>query len=87
MRLAIIALLLVHSWYGKECCSDGDCHPVPCDQISRDKDGDYIWTRGPRDTVMFPKIRMKESQDEACHVCVHNEIAPAGNCLYLPVRV
>jgi hypothetical protein len=91
-----LTLLLVHSWYSEDCCHDRDCHPVPCSEISRDSNGDFIWkpeTRfaGPSEQrlsteVLFPKKRLKVSQDEACHVCISPNTTPAGICIYLPYK-
>jgi hypothetical protein len=91
-----LTVLLVHSWYSEDCCHDRDCHPVPCSEISRDSNGDFIWkpeTRfaGPSEQrlpteVLFPKKRLKVSQDEACHVCISPNTTPAGICIYLPYK-
>jgi len=91
-----LTLLLVHSWYSEDCCHDRDCHPVPCSEISRDSNGDFIWkpeTRlaGPSEQrppteVLFPKKRLKVSQDEACHVCISPNTTPSGICIYLPYK-
>ena len=91
-----LTVLLVHSWYSEECCHDRDCHPVPCSEISRDSNGDFIWKPGTRfadpseqrlpTEVLFPKKRLKVSQDEACHVCISPNTTPAGICIYLPYK-
>jgi len=39
----IIILLLVHSWYPAWCCGSGDCHPVPCSEITVD-DGTAVFS-------------------------------------------
>jgi hypothetical protein len=53
-----------HSWYPAFCCNEGDCHPVPCEDIQE----------GPTDTVWngfhFRKDRTFPSQDSKCHACV-----------------
>jgi len=95
-RLSRADAVLVHSWYSDDCCHDRDCHPVPCSEISRDSNGDFIWkpeTRfaGPSEQrlpteVLFPKKRLKVSQDEACHVCISPNTTPAGICIYLPYK-
>jgi hypothetical protein len=91
-----LTVLLVHSWYSEECCHDRDCHPVPCSEISRDSNGDFIWKPGTRfadpseqrlpTEVLFPKKRLKVSQDEACHICISPNTTPAGICIYLPYK-
>ena len=36
-KLAVAAVILVHSWYPQECCNgdehSGDCHPISCEEI------------------------------------------------------
>ena len=27
MKILLIAVMLVHSWYDEQCCHDKDCHP------------------------------------------------------------
>jgi hypothetical protein len=91
-----LTVLLVHSWYSEECCHDRDCHPVPCSEISRDSNGDFIWKPETRfadppeqrlpTEVLFPKKRLKVSQDEACHICISPNTTPAGICIYLPYK-
>jgi len=95
-RLSRADAVLVHSWYSDDCCHDRDCHPVPCSEISRDSNGDFIWKpetrfagpseqRGPTE-ILFPKKRLKVSQDEGCHVCISPNTTPAGICIYLPYK-
>lgn len=69
--------LLAHSWYSAQCCSDHDCHPVPCNQIDPVADG-WVWQK-----IHFDRVVMKKSQDGACHVCV-SETGRFGRCIYLP---
>jgi hypothetical protein len=38
--LLVVAQLInsaagAHSWYPKECCSDNDCRPVPCAELTK----------------------------------------------------
>ena len=58
--------------------------------------GDFIWKpetrfagpseqRGPTE-ILFPKKRLKVSQDEGCHVCISPNTTPAGICIYLPYK-
>src|SRR5262249_4201649 len=32
-----------HSWYPHECCSENDCHPVPCAELVLTPEGDVKW--------------------------------------------
>jgi len=73
----LILLLLAHWLYTDECCSNRDCHPVPCVEIHRVKDG-WKW-RG----IWFASNVLKLSPDGACHVC-HATEAFIGRCIYLP---
>jgi hypothetical protein len=52
-----------HEWYPQHCCSDRDCHPVDCAEITTTPDY-YIWH-----TLRFPKNASYPSLDGACHVC------------------
>lgn len=77
------ALALGHEFYSSACCGGHDCHPVPCQEISRIDDG-YAW-QGLR----FAIGKVLESPDGACHVCVGHPKDSAGvvtrmpQCLYL----
>jgi hypothetical protein len=87
MRLVVLAVLLVHSWYPRSCCGGNDCRPVPCEEISRTDAGDYIWRHAQR-AVTFSRTVVKPSQDEECHVCVEDEVVSfIGVCLFLAPRV
>jgi hypothetical protein len=68
-----------HSWYPKECCSDNDCQPVPCAELSRTHLG-LKW----RDLVYFPEWQTHDSLDQFCHVCVKSY--PGFNP-YVPICV
>ncbi len=62
------AIVLVHSWYPMECCSEQDCHPVPCEQLEDAPKGAVTW----RDKL-FEKQRVHPSKDAQCHICLHGE--------------
>jgi hypothetical protein len=75
------ALAYAHSWYPAECCGDGDCHPVPCNEITQDDFG-YYW-HGIHFTWAMDK---GPSIDGACHVCVTTWPQPGGpypHCIFL----
>jgi len=82
----LISILLIHGWYDPDCCGGKDCHPVPCEEIHNDGQGNFLWHRGPNDDVFFLKNKMKVSQDDGCHVCVLENVSPAGICIYLAPR-
>jgi hypothetical protein len=75
--LALVFLMFAHSWYPRECCSDQDCRPVPCSEISY-KDGAYFY-----DGVRFNEIKVRPSPDEQCHAC-YGLMQTVGACLFLP---
>jgi len=52
-----------HEWYPKNCCSDQDCHPVACEEITSSPDY-YKWHG-----MLFPKNASFPSKDGGCHVC------------------
>jgi hypothetical protein len=67
-----------HSWYPKDCCHDGDCHPVPCDELIETRNG-IMW----RGVVLFNDAQVKASHDQFCHVCAKKQ---TGTVLpYLPL--
>lgn len=93
MRLAGLALACAlaapaaraHDWYDSQCCQEHDCRPVPCETITAVPNGfDY---KDPHDHAIyfFTRDKMKPSQDERCHVCLHGSVVHAPLCLYLPV--
>jgi hypothetical protein len=63
-----------HEWYPSACCSDRDCHPVNCEEISTTP-GYYRWHN-----LMFPRDASYPSQDGGCHVCV--SVGGTPRCLF-----
>lgn len=72
-------LMLIHSWYPDFCCSDKDCRPVPCQEITRGMEGNHLtfYYQGKK----LITTTVKESPDGECHVCVDSY---AFRCLFLP---
>lgn len=73
MRTLAFLLLLTlpaaaHEWYAPHCCSEMDCRPVPCDELSEGGGGSVDYT--PLDKY-FEKSKVYPSQDARCHVCLH----------------
>ena len=82
--LLVLAQLMVraadaHSWYPRECCSENDCRPVPCSELTRTNLG-LMW----RGVVIFNEMQTRDSLDQLCHVCVKSYI---GLIPYLPICV
>ena len=82
--LLVMAQLLgsaaaAHSWYTKECCSDDDCRPVPCAELTRTNLG-LMW----RGLVIFNEMQTRDSLDQLCHVCVKSYV---DFIPYLPICV
>jgi len=63
-----------HEWYPSACCSDKDCRPVPCEEISTTHD--YYWWHG----LGFPRNASSPSTDGGCHVCV--SVGGTPRCLF-----
>ena len=57
-----------HSSYPHDCCHDGDCRPVPCDELVETRNG-IMW----RGVVLFNDAQVKPSQDRFCHVCAKEQ--------------
>jgi hypothetical protein len=73
--ILLTAILLAHSFYDMSCCSERDCHPVPCAEIHGTGNG---WEWHGR---QFTRPMLKASPDNGCHVCLNNN---ATFCVYLP---
>lgn len=59
-------LILAHSWYPAECCSDRDCLPVEEKLYHNGK----VFVRGGGLLVEVPKgFQIQPSQDEREHFC------------------
>lgn len=62
-------LILAHSWYPPECCSDSDCKPVPCHEIVETNEGYKYYAPELNKDITFSKEQERPSQDGKCHVC------------------
>jgi hypothetical protein len=66
----LAAFILVHSWYGPECCNGADCHPVPDGTVQELKDG--IVVRGfPMMSYSDPRLHW--SEDDRDHICARGQ--------------
>lgn len=90
MKLSIVLFCLflsfatpvqAHDWYDYDCCSEKDCHPIPCDQLAEKNHS--VWYRG----FEFFGTAVRPSKDTDCHVCITNENKPGENevphCVYI----
>ena len=71
-----------HSWYPRECCSDNDCRPVPCEELIESRYG-LTW----RGQVIFNERQTHASLDDRCHVCITSYGFFAPNvpvCVFIP---
>ena len=76
--IAILGIVaLVHGWYPKSCCDESHCEPVPCSSINGTPSGDVSWNG-----IIFPKLMLKSTQDEDCHVC-YNHSTKQPYCVFL----
>ena len=74
LAIALTTRAPAHEWYPQHCCSDQDCHPVDCDEISTSLDY-YKWHG-----MLFPKNASFPSKDGGCHVC--HTISGTPRCLF-----
>ncbi len=56
MKILLIAVMLVHSWYDESCCHDKDCHPIPCEQIEKPATAGFGVMRQPNKATGFRTI-------------------------------
>jgi len=83
MSLKVIifaSMLLAHSWYPSECCSERDCYPINCSEVKK-IDGGYNY-KG----IFFANSQVKQTPDEhvGCHACSSFGERQYGYCLFLP---
>jgi hypothetical protein len=75
-----------HSWYPRECCSDGDC--MPADGIERDARGDMQVIVGRRRIWVPDGFAVRPSADHQIHICFHVDdykfLMPL--CLFMPAQ-
>jgi len=77
--IGLVAFSLVHSWYPQSCCSDRDCHPVPCEDILEEPNG-YSYQG-----LLFGKEQVQLSKDRFCHVCIGKKPSGLPNpyCIFI----
>lgn len=78
MKALLAAVILAHSWYPYECCSDRDCHPV--------KSVKEVPNGYQAEGIFFPKSLAKPSQDGDFHVC-YNPATKKPLCIFIPMAV
>lgn len=74
--------LSAHDWYPYDCCSEKDCHPIPCEAIK--EQGKNLVYNG----YTFFEDMIKPSLDGQCHVCISNEVpnpdfTPFPHCIFI----
>ena len=74
--------VLAHDWYSANCCGGQDCRPIEsCSELDIKGDGSVSW-KG----YTFSKEQVHPSQDNKCHVCIHEYQQPVGKkpmCVYI----
>lgn len=75
-----------HSWYPKECCSDGDC--MPADGIYTDIGGNRVVTIGHRRVWVPLGFAVRTSPDDRIHVCFTDDAfgVQAPRCVFMPAE-
>lgn len=74
MGKILLVIILAHSWYPVECCSDGDCREVPCSEMNLET-GEW--------QGKLPRSK-RASQDGKCHVCVGSGGLGPFYCVFVP---
>ena len=77
MRLALIGLVVAHSWYsgrhdpvtGYECCDDKDCRVISPRYVEPLPDGGFNIRTSSKNRYFIPKDRVLESEDNRYHIC------------------
>jgi hypothetical protein len=65
--LLFVILLLAHEWCPPACCGDGNCRPIPCEDIVYKKGGETGYTTACYDGFTFYQWNWMESKDSGCH--------------------
>lgn len=74
-------IVSAHDWYPFACCSNNDCHEIPCSEIIEKGKALVYHNFGFYDQMIKP------SQDGLCHVCISNELSkeftPVPHCIFI----
>jgi hypothetical protein len=70
------------SWYPRDCCSDGDCHPVS--RIRALSDGLLMTTEEGTTLFVGPSNQRRPSHDNQWHICFGAHENPAVLCVFEP---
>lgn len=70
-------LMLAHSWYPPECCSDSDCYPLPEGSVHK-TEGGYLLDSGE----FIPESKAREGRDGRYHICRYP--FPTVICFFKP---
>lgn len=68
-----------HEWYDQACCSNRDCHPIPCEDII--EKGRILIYQG----LSYSGSMIKSSKDALCHACMIKSVTPPDHplCIYI----
>jgi hypothetical protein len=55
--------------YPPACCSNTDCHPIPCEELLDAKDGGVEYQTPEGFKVFVAKSQVNPSPDAQCHIC------------------
>jgi len=66
--------VFAHEWYSSSCCGGQDCHPIDsCSEITDSTNSSVNWNQ-----YNFSREQIHPSQDNKCHVCIHEYEGPSG---------
>jgi hypothetical protein len=93
-RLVIVVLffcaptiVLGHSWYDAECCSDKDCFPA-ANVVYYSYDGSYTADVHGRHVRVGPEVKKLPSRDGGYHACLRDRpgMPVRVKCWYVPAN-
>jgi len=80
-------LLLAHSWYPRECCTDRDCKPVPCELTEGRIRGVAVIIYTETGKNYYAEMRkVRPSPDDQCHVCIQSGTQNM-RCVFVPEKL
>lgn len=80
------AVILVHSFYDLDCCSDKDCYVLPDGHIQESAEG-YVIPETGEVLAYHNNSRVRFSPDGKWHRCSFNGMKGSRTiCLYVPGR-
>ena len=70
------------SWYPRDCCDDGDCHPIS--RIITVADGFLMTTEDGATLFVNSRSTRRQSLDNRWHICFGSRENPAIRCIFEP---